>query len=172
MATQYAGKASVDEYTMLKDRVIALRGELLVANSRVKELEPDVKQVIMNMHAEEGGNTNSETFPVLLFADKRKVIELKRRRRTPTLTVKVLVRALNAFLSTQTLTLGNVTDFVAYLKTEREGTRTQSEVVRYRPARLCELGITEGDAIIASNDTLAVPLVESEPADDLGAVPL
>lgn len=170
MASQYVGKASVDEYTVLKDRIIALKEELHAANKRVRELEPDVKQVIVAMHAEEGGSANSEVFPVLLFADKRMVIELKRRRRTPGLNVKVLVVTLNTYLATQTLTKNNVVDFVNYLKMERKNRRTETDVLQYRAAKLSELDVSVPETEPMEVDDPEVPIVAEVTGTGLGAV--
>lgn len=174
MASQYVGKASVDEYTILKDHIITLKGELLVANKRVKELEPDVKQVIIAMHAEEGGSANSEVFPVLLFADKRKVIELKRRKRTAALTIKVLVNVLNTYLATHTIMKSNAMGFIDYLKLDRKDHRSESDVLQYRAAKLSELDISipEGPPMLDIGVEPDVPIVETVTGMDLGAVPL
>lgn len=171
---KYDGKESVDEYALLKDRIIAIKGELLEANKRIRELEPAVKQVIINTHAKAGGSQKSQSFPVLLFTVKKKVIELKRRKRTPTLNVKILANALNDYLVSRSLTRSDVSDFITFLKLARKDTRTEADVLHYRAATLSELDVTvpEGAPMDVDDDGPVASIIQDGEAVGFGAVSL
>lgn len=145
-------KAAVDEFLLLKEKVLHMKKEMAAANKKIRALEPEVKQVILKMHAQEGGSPESDVMPVLLFQEKRKVIELKMRRRSPALNIALVEAVLRLYLAKNTqLTLAEVDDFILFLKSHRKDTQKAIHVLQYREAKLSELS-EPGAAPLGSAD--------------------
>lgn len=168
-------KAAVDEFTKLKEIVLNLKKEMAVANKRIRELEPDVTQVIKYMHAQENGDPDSDIMPVLLFKERQKVVELKTRKRAPALNMALLEKVLRAFLMTNSITLQNVDEFLNYLKLTRKDNQRSSQVLHYRQARLSELKEPIADEELGgeiSHAPVALEIDAVDPTDETSAIHL
>jgi len=166
MTTSSWDKAAADEFTTLKDEILVLKRKITTKNKRIHELEPKIKQMIVDIHMQDGGSPESEVMPVLLFEDKGKVIELKFRRRTPTLNMKLVEAGLRNYLVTQPQLLINIPEFLTFLKLTRKDGQRGSHVIQYREAKLSELHdpATQSPPDTefkqdTTNDTIATPIL-------------
>lgn len=137
MASNQEWKIPVEEYTSLKDKVSQLKQEITTANKRIKELEPDVKKVIIAMYDQRDGP--EDMLPILLFQEKRKVIELKTRKKSTPLNLRTLEGALLQYLESNPSCLIDVPLFISFWKQIRKAGGTQYQIIHYRTAKLSEL---------------------------------
>lgn len=165
-------KASVDEYRSLKEKVAQLKQEMSMLNKRIKFLEPDVKRVIIDMHSQ--GDGPEDVFPVLLFQENRKVIELKTRTRSTPLNLTTLQSALRQYLDANPSIVMDVSGFIVFLKQCRKNGAKLSQQLQYRAAKLSELSdsnVTKTSEIDTAHyettTTLASPFAPQELVDDV-----